>query len=133
MRLTFVWLALIFVSAPTVADIFRPAYLELREAGDDRYEVLFKVPTKADGRRLMAHVRLPDDARVVSKPRAVLSGGAWTERYIIEREGGLEGTEIAIDGLAGGVTDVIVRVERQDGETVLEGEAWCYRFVPEET
>jgi acyl dehydratase len=22
-------------------------------------------------------------------------------------------------------------VEREDGETVLEGEAWCYRFVPE--
>ena len=22
------------------------------------------------------------------------------------------------------------RVSRQDGETVLQGEAWCYRFVP---
>lgn len=28
------------------------------------------------------------------------------------------------------VTRLAVRVERQDGETVLEGEAWCYRFVP---
>lgn len=25
-----------------------------------------------------------------------------------------------------------VRVTRSDGETVLEGEAWCYRFIPEE-
>ncbi|HEX9728813.1 MAG TPA: hypothetical protein VGA37_09945 [Gemmatimonadales bacterium] len=24
------------------------------------------------------------------------------------------------------VTQVAVRVERQDGEVVLEGEAWCY-------
>ena len=24
-----------------------------------------------------------------------------------------------------------IRVERQDGETVLEGEAWCYRFLPD--
>jgi acyl dehydratase len=29
------------------------------------------------------------------------------------------------------VTELAVRVWRQDGETVLEGTAWCYRFVPE--
>jgi acyl dehydratase len=30
------------------------------------------------------------------------------------------------------VTQLAVRVRRQDGETVLEGEAWCYRFQPPE-
>lgn len=28
------------------------------------------------------------------------------------------------------VSQLAVRVERQDGETVLEGEAWCYRVTP---
>ena len=28
------------------------------------------------------------------------------------------------------VSQLAVRVTRQDGETVLEGEAWCYRFAP---
>jgi acyl dehydratase len=28
------------------------------------------------------------------------------------------------------VTQLRIRVERQDGETVLDGEAWCYTFVP---
>ena len=28
------------------------------------------------------------------------------------------------------VCELAVRVERQDGETVLEGEAWCYRLAP---
>lgn len=28
------------------------------------------------------------------------------------------------------VTQLGIRVWRQDGETVLEGEAWCYRFQP---
>jgi len=28
------------------------------------------------------------------------------------------------------VSQLAIRVERQDGETVLEGEAWCYRFTP---
>ena len=27
------------------------------------------------------------------------------------------------------VCELRVRVERDDGETVLEGEAWCYRFI----
>jgi acyl dehydratase len=28
------------------------------------------------------------------------------------------------------VTQLSVKVTRQDGETVLEGEAWCYTFTP---
>ena len=31
------------------------------------------------------------------------------------------------------VSQLAVRVTRQTGETVLEGEAWCYRFLPERT
>ncbi|MDX1577243.1 MAG: MaoC family dehydratase [Gemmatimonadota bacterium] len=31
------------------------------------------------------------------------------------------------------VCRLAIRVERQDGETVLEGEAWCYTFRPHET
>jgi acyl dehydratase len=29
------------------------------------------------------------------------------------------------------VSELAIRVWRQDGETVLEGEAWCYRFQPQ--
>ena len=29
------------------------------------------------------------------------------------------------------VTNLKINVSRQDGETVLEGEAWCYTFSPE--
>jgi len=29
------------------------------------------------------------------------------------------------------VCSLAIRVERQDGEVVLEGEAWCYRFMVE--
>jgi acyl dehydratase len=31
------------------------------------------------------------------------------------------------------VSQLRIRVSRQDGETVLEGEAWCYRFQPTAT
>lgn len=29
------------------------------------------------------------------------------------------------------VTKLLIKITRQDGETVLEGEAWCYTFTPE--
>lgn len=29
------------------------------------------------------------------------------------------------------VTQLAIKITRQDGETVLDGEAWCYTFAPE--
>ena len=46
------------------ADVFLPAYLELRELGDDRYSVLWRVPTIGNSRRLAADVRFPDSGKV---------------------------------------------------------------------
>ena len=49
------WLAaLTCIATPvvTTADVFRPAYLELREIEGERYDVLLKVPTQGDDLRL---------------------------------------------------------------------------------
>jgi hydrogenase/urease accessory protein HupE len=113
------WLAVGLVGVAR-ADVFRPAYLELTEVGDGRYEVLWKVPALADGRRLSASVVFPPETRVVTPPRGLHANGAWTERYSIEREGGLVGQTVVIDGLAGGVSDVIARLVRLDGSTQVE-------------
>ena len=106
------------------ADIFRPAYLELRETEPGRYDVLWKVPALGY-RRLAARVRFPEGTRNVTEPAGHFEGGAFLERWRIERAGGLTGQEIAIDGLLGGVTDVIVRLERADGTSQME------RLLPE--
>lgn len=117
MRARFACLALLAAccTAPARADVFRPAYLELREAGEGRYDVLWKVPARGDELRLAAYVRFPEGTVALSEPRGVFTGGAHVERWRIERAGGLVGQTVRIDGLAGGVTDVIVRVERRDG------------------
>jgi len=96
------------------ADVFRPAYLELRESGPDRYDVLWKVPALGD-RRLAARVVFPADVTEVESPRGVFVGAAHSERWQVTRPGGLNGQSIAFEGILGGVTDVIVRVERADG------------------
>ncbi len=106
------------------ADVFRPAYLELRESADGSYDVLWKVPALGD-RRLAVQVGFPEGTQQISPPQALLSDGAFIERWRIRREGGLAGQPLRIDGISGGVTDVIVRIERADGSSQVE------RLLPE--
>jgi hypothetical protein len=107
-------------AASADADVFRPAYLELREAGNDEYDVLWKVPVLGEDLRLAAYVAFPADTEQLTEPRIVTSGGSWIERWRVRREGGLVGQTVAIEGNAVGVTDVIARVERLDGTSQVE-------------
>lgn len=107
-------------AASTAADIFRPAYLQLTQLEEDRYSVLWRVPALPDRRRLSARLQLPDIVVREGDMRSMLVGNNWEERFDIYAEGGLIGKEIGIDGILGGATDVIVRVERLDGTTQLE-------------
>ena len=108
------------VATGAAADVFRPAYLELREAGDGEYEVMWKVPVLGDDLRLSAYVVFPEGTENLTEARAVTSGGAWIERWRVRRDGGLVGQTITIEGNAVGVTDVIARVERLDGTSQVE-------------
>ncbi len=109
-----------FAAAGAAADVFRPAYLELREADNGEYDVMWKVPVLGDDLRLAAYVVFPETTERLSEPRVVTSGDAWIERWRIRHEGGLVGQTVAIEGSAVGVTDVIARVERLDGTRQVE-------------
>ena len=101
------------------ADIFRPAYLELREAGEGRYDVMWKVPALGEARLAVA-VRFPEGTTEIGERTGLFSDGAHVERWQIRREGGLAGQAVSIEGIAAGVTDVIARVERRDGTSQVE-------------
>ena len=101
-----------------LADVFRPAYLELREAGTDVYDVLWKVPAQGE-MRLAVNLRFPAGTVQLSQPQGLFADNAWIERWQVSRPGGLAGQAVAIEGIAAGVTDVIVRVERQDGTSQM--------------
>lgn len=113
-------LTLLAVSGAALGDIFRPAYLELNELGDGRYDVLWKVPALGNDRRLSAYVQFPDGTTTVGEARTIIADSAWIERYEVQRDGGLVGATIRIEGSAVGVTDVIARVERLDGSSQVE-------------
>jgi hydrogenase/urease accessory protein HupE len=95
----------------------RPAYLELRQTGPETYDALWKVPGRGDNLRLGLYVELPSDARNLTEPRGAMVNNAFTERWTVQRPGGLTGGTIHIAGLSATMTDVLVRLERLDGTT----------------
>jgi hypothetical protein len=102
------------------ADEIRPGYLELRQTAPDTYSMLFKIPARGDDVRLAIYVNLPTGTTDVTPPRARFNGGTYSERRSISRSGGFAGQTIAIGGLSGTSTDVLVRIESLGGATQTE-------------
>jgi hydrogenase/urease accessory protein HupE len=105
----------------------RPGYIELRRAGPETYDLLFKVPALSEDLRLALHLKLPAGSQDVVAPRTAFTGGAHVERRTIRRDGGLTGQTISVEGLSTTFTDVLARVE--DGA----GAAQTERLTPTNT
>jgi hydrogenase/urease accessory protein HupE len=103
-----------------LSDELRPGYLELRQTTPDTYNLLFKIPALGDDLRLGVYVKLPEGTQEVAAPRSTFSGGAYIERRLIWRDGGLTGRTITIEGLSATSTDVLVRIENLGGVTQTE-------------
>jgi hydrogenase/urease accessory protein HupE len=95
----------------------RPVYLELRQTGPDKYDVLWKVPGRGDDLRFGVYVRLPGNCQKLSEVQTTVVNNAFSDRWSVECKGGLTGQTIMIDGLSSTVIDVLVRLERLDGTT----------------
>lgn len=97
----------------------RPGYLELRQIGPERFDMVWKVPMRGD-LRLGIYPRLPEACVPVAEPISYVADGALIKRQSVHCPGGLTGQTIRIDGLSGTMTDVLVRLERLDGTTQIE-------------
>jgi len=95
----------------------RPAYLELKETAPGQFDVLWRTPVLA-GMRLPLVLALPDDVKNVKAPVVEeLSDSLLERRWIDAGPAGLAGKRIDFVGLQLTITDVLVRVEMQDGRT----------------
>ena len=100
-----------------VAHEVRPAYLRIDATAEGRYEVLFKRPLT--GRQLLPLVPVfPPDCEAVSTG-ADATADAFVQRLELNCADGLRGGTIAIDGLAGTITDVMLRVTLADGAEIV--------------
>ena len=103
------------LASGAAAHEMRPAYLELRETRAETYDVLWKVPGRGDNLRLGLYVEFPADCKNLTEPRGLMINNALSERWTVQRAGGLTGGTIHIAGLSATMTDVLVRLERLDG------------------
>ena len=92
----------------------RPGFLNLRETEANIFVLTWKVPALG-AFHLGMEPRLPDTCTYMGEPITVQTGGAFVERGRIRCEHGLEGERMAIAGLEGTQTDVLMRVETRDG------------------
>jgi hydrogenase/urease accessory protein HupE len=111
---------ILIVLGTLTPDVFahevRPAYLELRQTGQETYDALWKVPGQGD-LRLGLYVELPASCTNVTEPNRSMANNAYTERWTAKCPGGLSGGTIHIAGLSVTNTDVLVRLDRLDGSS----------------
>ncbi|MDX1335903.1 MAG: HupE/UreJ family protein [Gammaproteobacteria bacterium] len=107
------------ISGPAQSHEVRPGYLELRELAPESYSVLWKVPMKGDLVLSLTPVfprHCQEKTEVSSRP----TGVAMINRWTLGCEESLSGNPVSIDGLEKTLTDVLVRIERQDGNVITQ-------------
>jgi hydrogenase/urease accessory protein HupE len=109
----------IISAGPAAAHEMRPGYLEIRETAPEVYDVIWKVPARGFNERLSLRLKFADDVEIVGDAASGFSGGAHIQRMKIRRPAGLAGTPIAIEGLSGTFTDVLLRLQRLDGSEMV--------------
>lgn len=119
-RSGWVAIALLVVALPVGADIFKPAYLQLKQTGTDTYEVMWKVPALDANTTLKINPVFPRETEQVGQRSSIFAAGASVQRWQVRVPGGLEGKPIEFNNLLRTGLDVLVRVERMDGSAQLE-------------
>ncbi|MEM1142076.1 MAG: HupE/UreJ family protein [Pseudomonadota bacterium] len=117
-------IALGITSLPALADIFRPAYFELKELDEKHFSVIWRVPLGGN-RSVRARPVFPESISVDEPSDITLPANMRQEVFSIYAPTGLEGERIRFDGLLGTATDLVVRVLRRDGGVQIE------RLTPE--
>lgn len=123
------WRALVLMTlllAPLagLAHEVRPAYLELREAPDGEFAVLWKTPMRGDLRLALAprfSGRTESLTPVVTRGTDAAAVQTWRMRTLEP----LRGQSLRIEGLEGTMTDALVRIEFADGT------GWLQRLTPQ--
>ena len=122
----FVIFCLTTFSATSQAHEMRPGYLEINETQPGEFDVLWKVPARGETERLSLNLRFSDDVQRRGAPISTFVGSAHVQRMQIQREGGLTGTTITIEGLDNTYTDVLLRLQRLDGSHIT------HRLTPDQ-
>ena len=111
--------AMALLSASAWAHEVRPAYLRIVATAEEQYDVFWKQPV-AGGRLLPLAPIFPEKCQTNATHVDTATADALIRRLALFCPDGLHGETIAVDGLAGTITDVMAHVQLADG-TSLSG------------
>nr|WP_246246021.1 HupE/UreJ family protein [Mesorhizobium zhangyense] len=97
----------------------RPAYLQIDQIGQNRFNVLWRTPILS-GMRLPVLLKFSDGIKPVTEQMERELSDSVIERNVIESPGELAGQRIDFVGLQATITDVLVRVSWLDGRKATE-------------
>ncbi len=110
-----IWMVLV---QPALAHESRPIFLGLDQQSDEQWRVTWKRPMRGDA-VLSLTPQLPPTCRSVGESIALQQGGAQVEIWTVACPGGLDGAVLAVDGLEGTLTDVLVRIAHDNGQVQI--------------
>lgn len=115
--------ALIFSNLPLPSAVraheVRPAYLEIQEIFPDQFTIIWRTPVLS-GMRLPVVLKLSNEVKSTREPVVQVLPDSLIERRWIEAPTGLAGKRIDFVGLQATITDVLVRVQFQDGSYLTQ-------------
>jgi hydrogenase/urease accessory protein HupE len=106
-------------SVSVSAHEIRPAYLQIDQIGQNRFNVVWRTPILA-GMRLPVLLKFSDGIRPVAEPMERELSDSVVERSVIDSPDELAGQRIDFVGLQATITDVLVRVSWLDGRKATE-------------
>ena len=107
-------LAAVVWAGVAVGHEVRPAYLQIEAQSETEYRVLWKQPLAGAGLLPIAPV-FPEQCAVSAPEVDPWARDALVRRFTLRCPNGLRGETVAIDGLAGTITDVMLHVTLADG------------------
>lgn len=94
-----------------------PAFLEVTTLSPDSYSVTFKIP-QASGKPLPLTAVLPQNCNPRQSNDLTSIGNAFIARWVATCEGGLANRDLFVDGLDQTGTDVLVRIQLPEDESL---------------
>jgi len=117
LRLVLLLLASFLASPAALAHEIRPALLDISEEPGGVIQVTWKVPTRGDRALALAPV-FPADWQPLGPPSERSVPGAWVQYSTWKSEdGSLVGQTVGVEGLSALQTDVLLRIDLEDGAT----------------
>jgi hydrogenase/urease accessory protein HupE len=115
-RLLLAFLLVLLPAFQAFGHALEPGFADIRQLTPQTLQVFWRKPD-VTGQPMAITLQLPDACTPQTGPEPLFDGSAWISVWVADCPEGLTDGRLFIDGLSSQRTDVLVRVQMQDGAT----------------